>query len=320
LFAAPVASAQTVVFRDDFENGLAQWTAESLWHAESVTSACGLQVAPFPSGDGCARFGQLTQSCNYYGDPVGNLTMASSVHIPGNALTARLTYMTYEETECNGGNCGWDERFVLISDDAGQTWNPIGWGGVESTWLLKSIDLSAYIGSDVLIAFRFDAVDNWENQHLGWFVDDVTIEYGQATSYCTGKVNSAGCTPTLSYSGRPSVSETADPFTVTASSLVNRTSSKLLASHFPNFTPFHGGILCVGSPAARTTVLNSGGSPLGVVDCSGSYTFSFTPTFYAQKSFLAGETIHVQFSGRDPGFPPPGNHSFSAGMWVTLEP
>ncbi len=316
------APAQTVAFHEDFESGLAKWATTSMWHLELSSAPCGSQAAPFPSGDACARFGQNWQNyCNFDGFPDGTLTMLLPTHIPASATSARLSYATYEHTECgNLGNCGWDERYVYISNDGGQAWTQIAEGGPEQVWLTNSVDLSDYIGDDVLIRFRFDAIDDLANDYLGWLVDDVTIEYDAATPYCTGKVNSQGCTPTLSYTGRPGVTEVNDPFTVTATNLINNTGSKLVCAHTPNAAPFHGGVLCVSPPAARTTVRSSGGSPIGVVDCSGVYTFEFTPTFYAQKSYLAGETMFIQFTGRDPGYAPPGNHSLSAGIWVTLQP
>ena len=320
-----VATAQTELFHEDFESGLGRWSATSMWHLESEADTCGSVLAPFPSPGTAARYGQTTFNCNFNGDHSGDLTLLAPVSIPTWAGDVRLTYWTWEETECeqlNGepGNCGWDHRTVSVSADGGQTWTDVAFGGEEQVWRLVTVDLSAYRGEDVLLRLTFDTVDSLWNDFQGWYVDDVRIEYDPPTpsSYCTAKINSAGCTPTLSWSGTPSLSAS-DPFTVTATEILNKKASKLIWSRTPDAKPFTGGTLCVKPPAARTTIHSSGGSPSGP-DCSGSYSWAFTPAYLASKNVMPGQTLYVQFSGRDPGFPPPQNHSLSDGLAVTFVP
>ncbi len=313
--------AQAVLFFDDFEAGLSNWTAEALWALQDAGGPCGTPVAPFPSGQQAARFGTTAPSgwCHFLGAAAGDLTLATPIAIPATALAVRLHYSTFESTECGGPNCGWDERFVRLSTDGGQNWTTVGVGGNEGEWFEPVIDLTPFRGNDVLIAFRFDPVDDVWNDFLGWYVDDVRIECDMAAPYCTAKVNSLGCTPELSSSGMPSFT-TGDPFQVTATQILNQRPSKLIWSRGANATPFQGGVLCVQSPAARTTVLSSGGAAPGANDCSGSYSWVFTPAYLASKSFVAGETLHVQFHGRDSGFPAPNGYSLSAALAVTFLP
>lgn len=329
LVSVSLSHAQTVLFEENFENGLGAWSTTSLWHLEAETDVCGSTITPFPSGDLAARFGAVNSSnvCNFFGTPAGDLSLLAPISIPSGATAVRLKYSTYEATECGpgfngtpGGNCGWDHRTVSISIDGGSQWTEIEWGGLEKQWLPKSVDLTSYAGEDILLKFRFDAIDNLWNDFLGWVVDDISIEYDApvATAYCTAKVNSLGCTPILSHSGIASVSGDL-PFTVTATQILSNKASKLIWSRQPNAQPFQGGTLCVSVPAARTSVTSSGGT-IGANDCSGVYTWAFSPSYLASKSFFAGETLHVQFSGRDPGFAAPNNHSLSAALAVTFAP
>lgn len=320
------ASAQTVLFYDNFENGLTNWSATSQWHVESESSNCGLQAAPFPTSANAARFGRVAPSCDFAGETPGDLTLLLPISIPSTADFVRLRYWTFEETECPTfqgwfGNCGWDHRYVSVSADGGQTWTPVAFGAEELAWHEKGADLDAYRGQDILLRFTFDPVDNLWNDFLGWFVDEVRVEYGVPTprTYCTAKMNSIYCTPTITYSGWPTLSG-ADDFHVGALQILNHRSSKLVWSHAPNSAPFHGGTLCVMPPAARTTVLDSGGTPLPVWTCSGQYWYHFSAAYLASKGVSAGDTIYVQFSGRDPGPAPPYNHSLSAGLEVTILP
>ena len=321
------ASAQTVLFHDDFESGLANWSATAQWHIEGEGTVCGAEAAPFPTSANAARFGRVApNSCDFAGDTLGDLTLLMPISIPSTADFVRLRYWTFEETECplfqgSFGNCGWDHRVVSVSTDGGQSWTDVAFGAEELAWHEKGVDLNGYRGQDILVRFRFDPVDNLWNGFLGWFVDEVRVEYGVPTpiGYCSAKMNSLGCTPTITYSGWPTLSG-ADDFHVGALQVLNHRPSKLVWSHAPNSVPFHGGTLCVLPPAARTPVLDAGGNPLPVWDCSGQYWHHFSAAYLASKGVSAGDTIYVQFSGRDPGFAPPYNHSLSAALQVTFLP
>jgi hypothetical protein len=164
-----------IIFFDDFEGGLGNWTTSGLWNQEQEGDTCGALVAPFPSSDTAAYYGQ-DGICTYdTGYGWGELTLVSPVTLPGNG--GSLQFASYEETEC-GGDCGYDNRYVEISDDGGTTWVTLGEGDTEDTWYLKGFDLSAYGGDDVLIRFRFSTVDTMYNDFFGWMVDDVVVVTG----------------------------------------------------------------------------------------------------------------------------------------------
>lgn len=321
LAVAGSAQAQGTLFYDDFESGLEKWETTALWHRETSTTNCSSQFAPFPSGQFAARYGvESSWSCSIgNSSSQGRLVTRFPVDIPATASAVTLSFETMESTECFGPNCGWDERFVHVSGDGGANWTLVAEGGPEGVWRHVDVDLSTYAGQSILVRFRFDTVDGQWNDFPGWYLDNVRITAEYAASYCTAKINSLGCVPTLAYAGLPSLSA-GQPLQVSVSDILNRRSANLIWSRSPGAMPFQGGTLCVQIPAARTPVDSSGGSPAPVVDCSGAYVFDFTPSYLASKSVLAGQTLHIQFSGRDPGFAAPNNRSLSAGLAVTILP
>jgi hypothetical protein len=320
LATGATVKAQTVLFSDDFSAGLGAWSATADWHLQDEASVCDNDLVPFPSPGFAAafNFGQAT-GCGF-GWTIGDLTTLQPISIPAGATNARLLFVSYEETECGFGNCGWDHRYVRVSTDNGQSWNVVMIGATERVWYERVASLDAYAGSSVLIQFRFDAVDPWVNDYPGWLVDDVRVEIDSPFAYyCTGKVSSAGCIPYVDAVGDTSLTGP-DNLVIAAELLHNSVSSKLIWSRGSNNVPFHGGTLCVMAPAARTTVTSSGGSSAPAIDCTGHYSFAFTHAYLASKSVLAGQTLYVQGSTRDPGIAPPGNHSLSNALSFTVLP
>lgn len=56
--------------------------------------------------------------------------------------------------------------------------------GTQFTWQQKSVDLSAFAGQNVKLAWRFgsDAGSNGE----GWYVDDIELTHAQVPGSCVG--------------------------------------------------------------------------------------------------------------------------------------
>jgi hypothetical protein len=123
------------------------------------------------------------------------------------------------------------------------------------------------------------------------------------STYCTGKVNSLGCTPSISYSGSPSASSTA-PFNITASNFVNQKNGLLFYSAAPAAVLFQGGTKCAANPILRTPPQNSGGSASGS-SCTGAYSFDFNHWIANGWDFSlgAGSEIYAQYWSRDPASP-----------------
>jgi hypothetical protein len=120
------------------------------------------------------------------------------------------------------------------------------------------------------------------------------------TSYCTAKINSLGCTPTIGSSGLPSASSSA-PFLVTCANQLNQKSGLFFYSHAPNAIAFQGGTLCAKPPLLRTPVQNSGGSA-GGSDCTGAFSFDFGARIASgvDPTLVAGAEVFIQCWARDP--------------------
>lgn len=135
-------------------------------------------------------------------------------------------------------------------------------------------------------------------------IDDLTVNFGITTTYCTGKPNSQGCTPAIGATGVPSMTS-ASPFTIDAQMIVNNKAGILFYGQSGRAAiPFQGGFLCVQPPTRRTPLQGSAGNP-PPNDCSGSFAFDFNTWAQsgADPSLSVGSTIHAQYWYRDPQSP-----------------
>lgn len=99
--------------------------------------------------------------------------------------TAQLKFWTWYDIEPS-----WDYAYVSISTNEGQTWtllpsgnsttdNPAGnsygpgYTGTSAGWQEEIVDLTPYVGQEVLI--RFEYVTDDAVNHPGWTIDDISI-------------------------------------------------------------------------------------------------------------------------------------------------
>jgi hypothetical protein len=124
--------------------------------------------------------------------------------------------------------------------------------------------------------------------------------YQPHTTYCTAKVNSLGCTPSIQALNTASISSPR-PFWISCTNQISQRSGLMSYGFAPQAIPYQGGFKCVASPTRRSGVLNSGGS-LGTPDCSGVFTLDFNETIRAglDPALALGEEVFCQFWARDP--------------------
>jgi len=125
--------------------------------------------------------------------------------------------------------------------------------------------------------------------------------YLAPTPYCTAKVNSLGCAPSITSTGLASLTTPSNTLQIGATLMLNQKAGLLFWGRAGGSVPYYGGTLCVRPPVARTPVQQSGGLPIGL-DCSGTYAFDFTPTYMAQHGLTSGDTVYAQWWSRDPGY------------------
>lgn len=115
-----------------------------------------------------------------------------------------------------------------------------------------------------------------------------------ATNYCTGKVNSQGCLPTIA--GHCTLPSAGPEYPIRVQSVINQKVGIIIYGGVPSATPFQGGLLCVAPPIQRTPAQPTNGYPIASQPgCSGSLevdmnTLGLTP----------GATYYFQGWSRDP--------------------
>ncbi len=193
------APAQQVHWVEDFESGLGQWTATGLWNLETSADACGASFGPFPSGSQVAWYG-VEGACDFDtgGIHAGGLTLNTPIQLPSDAVSISLRYWSSSASEYCWGF--WDVHSVRIlatnGPDAGfvapycDTWGP-SW--MNLAWHERRVDLSAYRGAQVRIAFEFSAGDAALNDGRGWLIDDVRILIEPGERICPTSALDSGC-------------------------------------------------------------------------------------------------------------------------------
>ena len=185
----------------------------------------------------------------------------------------------------------WTQPFTA---PANCTWN---WNGWKATGIqgFSRVKLISYVTNPPFIGGLT-------------MLDDMEVDYAPTctivTTYCTSKINSLGCTPSISYAGVPSFSGP-DNFHVTASSVLNSKPGIMLWSLNQGAIPFFGGTLCVSAPITRTTGQSSGGTPVPAQDCTGAYSFHFSQTYMLVQLLPPSTRVYAQYWSRDPGSGPP---------------
>lgn len=164
LLAAEMGRAQTVYWSDGFETNVpSRWTATGAWHIGSPTTGT-------HSGANCAS----TQNYLYNQDGrivcTKYLNGSNSLVIPDASVSPTLIFWYWVNlanalgyVELKSGTNDWQQISPTYID--------VTSGGV---WLQNSIDLSAFAGQSVQIAFHFTSGSCCGNAK-GWYVDDVSL-------------------------------------------------------------------------------------------------------------------------------------------------
>lgn len=201
---------------------------------------------------------------------------------------------------------GDDSLLVQVSNN-GSTWvTAKTYTGGGGGWVNDVVDVGSWIAPNATVRIRFQVSDNPNDSVTEAAIDDVcATTFGPvgcpgATTYCTAKVNSQGCTPAVATSGTAS-SSSASPFNISVSQVLNNKSILLFYGFGPNAAPFQGGTMCVQTPVTRTPLSTSGGN-VGPDDCSGVYTYDFNARIQSSvdANLVTGANVYAQFFYRDP--------------------
>ena len=178
----PAAShAETTSWSDNLEtNAGSHWTTNLIWKIGAPTSGPATNAAGFRTyaGSHCATTG-LTGSAPANADSrfvCTNYNGAAYLFIPTNSPSPRLRFWQWYNFVNSGG-------FVEIQRQGSTNWSvvtvtnkSVGSTANSSSgvWSRPAIDLSAFAGTNVQVAFHFLSGGN-SGADLGWFVDDLAL-------------------------------------------------------------------------------------------------------------------------------------------------
>jgi hypothetical protein len=349
LSLTPALHAQsTLIFEDNFESGLGNWTSidtgslGSLWHLQDAAAPCSSLVTPFPSGTKAAWFGQ-PPGCSIDAGPVhwhdGALLQTTGVPLPVTAGSIRLSFRTSSQGE---DDLFWDQRRVHVMFEGQAFAPPHGHATrqgnlLSSPWRTAVFDLTRFAGGTIRLGFDFWSGDEVGNTGYGWFIDDVRIEILDvpAFTFCAGDGIQLSCPcgnvgdpgrgcansfdargALIQAGGTPSVS--ADTLTITASEVspafVTFFSSPV-PGHQGGLAEFGDGVRCIASSITRI----QGGWPVNgvtTIPLAGGAPVS------TQMLVLApGDRRCIQALYRDaPSFCTPATFNVSNGLMLTWRP
>ena len=137
-------------------------------------------------------------------------------------------------------------------------------------------------------------------------------------TYCTGKLNSAGCTPSIGYTGCPSYS-ISNYFRIHGWNVLPGQPGILIWSRSGAAqVPFGGGTLCLAGPIVRTPVQVA--EPYSAGACGGHYEYGFQHAEMIAAGLVPGDHVWAQYWMRDPGSPPPDTIGLTNAIEVEILP
>ncbi len=176
------------------------------------------------------------------------------------------------------------------------------------------------VSDDGQVAFGSDAADfvpGDSGLYSDVFVRNLGPDFPEL--YCSGKQNSQGCVPFLSFEGVASASSTA-PFSIQGRDFLPGESGFLIYGvNGKSNLDFHGGKLCVKLPFSRWLPFKQAVKK-GTGTCGGVLKRNFNARIQAgvDPQLTAGQVVDAQWLQRDPGDPAGFGDSLSSGIRFTI--
>jgi hypothetical protein len=295
--------------QDDWQRGTPNGSCGDPPSAYAGTRVWGNDLAP--SGfNGC----YANNVSNWLRSPVVNCSAASNVHLQLRRWLQVESGQFDQATIRINGTTVWQNPFA---DDL-----------LDDGWTSFSLDVSALAAGNSSVQIEFRLVSDGGLTFGGWNVDDVAlVELGPGDStpppftYCTGKTNSEGCVPFLTFTGGPSVSS-ATAFRIVANDVVeNQIGFLLYTINGKSNLDFHGGKLCVKTPFTRLLPAKSSGNT-AAAPCKGELSVNFNNRIQSgsDPDLTVGQRVHAQWRQRDPFLGDGFNDGLSNGIQFVIAP
>jgi hypothetical protein len=169
-----MATSSTIFFYDNFESPAHTWSTvlyggatDDLWHLTTLDASSPTH-SYWPGVENQANYAT--------GRHISTALKSETINLTAALAPVRLLFTENYETEA-----GWDYCMVDASTDNGATWTHLrgGYGtapnGSSGGWQISSLDLSSFVGHNIVLRFYFDTGDEKFNNFPGWFVDDIVI-------------------------------------------------------------------------------------------------------------------------------------------------
>jgi hypothetical protein len=215
------------------------------------------------------------------------------------ALPAGLSFVEVD--------AGRNHTVARRSDGSVVAWGDNGFGKCDVPAALPGRPWVEVVAGDSFTLLRFD-------------------DAGAPTVYCTAKLNSLGCTPSIASTGTPSATA-GFGFAITTINVINNKAGLILYTESGRAAvPFQSGLLCIDTPIKRSIPLNSAGNP-PPNDCSGVFNLDMNAFAVGSlggnpAAFLTtpGTLVNAQVWGRDTGLAAPNNSTLSDGLEFLIRP
>ncbi|HEV3475380.1 MAG TPA: S8 family serine peptidase [Actinomycetota bacterium] len=162
-------------FIETFEGDVTGWSASGMWH-RATSSQCTSPDAGYASPTRAFYYGQ-DASCSYANGSAttGTLTSPSIAVVGGSPIMVSFDSWRHVELYTGGS---YDKTSVQVSFNGGSTWSTL-WSRDSTTasqtdWTTVNVNVTPS-SSNMRIRFVFDSVDAFDNDQVGWLIDDVTL-------------------------------------------------------------------------------------------------------------------------------------------------
>lgn len=298
---------RTVIYATGFEEGTdngwthAQVATQDDWQRGALFGKAGDPTAAFAGTRAWGNDLGPTGWNGFYTNSVNNWLRSPSIDC-SSASQVFLEFRRWLTVESGQ----FDQARIRVNGQL--VWsNPTNSDLIDSSWIPVQLDISAIAGANPAVQVEFSLQSDAGVTFGGWTIDAfavVKVEPGTlscpaASSYCTAKVNSQGCSPQIASTGQASATSPA-PFLVSASQVINQKAGVLFYGYSSGASAFQGAFKCVGGAVIRTQVQSSGGNT-GFDDCSGALSYDFNARIQsgADPALIAGVDVFAQWWYRD---------------------